>query len=157
MDEIRSRHQVKENRFTRNDGIQLIGKPNQNLKSQQRQTFDSKCRIDWFLNQFRNSNVCVLTSKCVKLNKQFRLIGWTYLSVGGQFVCFVSFSGILSPPFRIKAAKCLAGNKRVPYGIWMTRTVVALRRFSTAKRTKLQPLTPVPVSFYPTSHRAVKN
>jgi hypothetical protein len=29
----------------------------------------------------------------VKLNKQFRLIGWTYLSVGGQFVCFVSFFG----------------------------------------------------------------
>lgn len=83
---------MKENRFTRNDGIQLIGRQNQNLKSQ-RQTFDdSKCRI-WFLNTFRNSNVCVLTSKCVKLNKQFRLIGWTYLSVGGQFVCFVSFFG----------------------------------------------------------------
>jgi hypothetical protein len=98
----------------------------------------------------------------VKLNKQFRLIGWTYLSVGGQFVCFVSFSGILSSPFHIKAAKCLAGNKHVPYDIWMTRMAVvvvvdrtALRRFSTAKRTKLQPPTPEPVSFYPTSHRAV--
>ncbi len=82
------------------------------------------------------------------------------LSVGREFVCFsfcfffkVPFSGILSPPFRIKVAKCLGGNKRVPYDIWMTRTVVvdrtALRRFSTAKRTKLQPPTPEPVSFYP--------